>query len=273
MSPETESSTLPLRFGLRWIYGSSLLIALLTGAASLTGILDPESMYPTAEAQRSFLANDVVNLFIGLPILLLSLWLTWRQKLTGLLFWPGAIFYGLYNYLIYLFGVPLTILYPLYLLIVTLSVYTIIGLVASIDGEIVKGRLAGRVPERLAAGILIGFGSFFARRALAIMVGAIASQTAVLGAELGLLVADFIFSGALVMGGVLLWRRQGLGYIGGMGLLFQASMLFVGLIVVLILQPFLHGTPFPLVDILVVAAMSLICFVPFGLFVRGVARS
>ena len=278
-SPEHEessdhpSTTLPLKYSLRWAYLVSLLILLLTAVASITGILFPDRIYPSAAAQHAFLANDVVNLFIGLPILLLSMWLARREKLIGLLFWPGAIFYGLYNYLVYLFGVPLTVLYPLYLLIVTLSIYTIIGLVATIDGEAVKERLDGSVPRRLAGGIILGFGTLFALRAIAVMAGALANQTPIAGPELGLLVADFIFSGALVIGGILLWRRQALGYVGGTGLLFQASMLFIGLIAVLILQPFLSGTPFRPMDVIVVFAMGLICFIPFLLFARGVVRS
>ena len=64
-----------------------------------------------------------------------------------------------------------------------------------------------------------------------------------------------------------------LGYVGGTGLLFQASMLFIGLIAVLILQPFFSDAPFLPVDVLVVFLMGLICFIPFALFVRGVIRS
>jgi hypothetical protein len=263
---------LPLRAGLGFFYLLSLLIALLTAIASLTGILYADVIYPTAELQQSFVANDVVNLFIGLPILLISMGLALREKLIGLLFWPGAIFYGLYNYLIYLFGMQFNAIYPFVLLIVTLSIYTLIGLVASIDGSAVKERLTGHVPQRLAGGILLVFGAFFALRVIWIMVAALVEQMTLAGPELGLLVADFIFSGALVMGGVLLWRHQPLGYVSGAGLLFQASMLFVGLLAVFILQPLLSDTPFPLVDFIVVAAMGLLFSIPFILFVRGVLK-
>jgi hypothetical protein len=69
---------------------------------------------------------------------------------------------------------------------------------------------------------------------------------------------------------VLLWRRQAFGYVIGAGLLFQASMLFIGLLVLFVLQPFLAEVPFRLEDFVVISVMGLICFVPFGLFVRGV---
>jgi hypothetical protein len=50
-------------------------------------------------------------------------------------------------------------------------------------------------------------------------------------------------------------------------------MLFIGLIMFLLLQPVLTDAPFVLVDIIVVFIMGLICFIPFGLFVRGVVST
>jgi O-antigen/teichoic acid export membrane protein len=82
-------------------------------------------------------------------------------------------------------------------------------------------------------------------------------------------VADLTILPALLVGGVLLWRRQTWGYVLGAGLLFLMSMLFVGLLVFFILQPFVAGVPFPLDDFVAIAVMSLFSFVPFGLFVRG----
>ncbi|MBN2386434.1 MAG: hypothetical protein JXB85_05400 [Anaerolineales bacterium] len=68
---------------------------------------------------------------------------------------------------------------------------------------------------------------------------------------------------------MILWRRQAFGYVTGAGLLFQASMLFVGLLVFFILQPLGANVPFRLEDFVVMLVWGLICFVPFGLFLRG----
>lgn len=264
---------MPVKNNLKLGYLFSLLIVGLTAVAAITGIFFPHMIYPSEALKQSFFTNDIVTLFIGLPILLLSMWLTHRGKLIGLLFWPGAIFYGLYNYTIYLISSPLTIMYPLYLIIVTLSIYTIIGLVASIQGEPVQQQLTSHVPEKLSGVLLIGFGVLFGIRAIVMMVTAAINQTPLPAPELGLLVTDFIAGAAWVIGGILLWRRHALGYVTGVGLLFSISMLFVGLIAILLLQPFVTGDPLLIIDILVVLAMSLICFVPFGLFFRGVIKS
>jgi hypothetical protein len=264
---------LPVRRDLTLAYASSLIIALIMAAVSLAGLLNPTGIYPSDELIKTFLPNDVANLVIGVPIMVGSMWLVRRSKLAGLLFWPGALFYVLYNYVVYLFGMPLNWAWLLYLLLVTLSVYTMIGLVASIDGKAVQQRLSGAVPERAAGGVLVAFGILFFFRVIAVVVGALISQTSLPGVELALLVADFLIAPALIIGGVMLWRRQASGYVAGMGLLFQASMLFIGLIMVLLLQPFLTDAPFAPADILVVFIMGLICFVPFAFFVRGAVRS
>ena len=267
---QARNANLPIRRNLTLIYALSCIVAILMAAASAAGLLYRDVIYPTDELLRSFVSNDVANLFIGLPILLGSMWLARRGKLSGLLLWPGALFFVLYNYIVYVFAMPLNVAFLLHLALVTLSVYTLIGLVASIDGKAVQKRLTGAVPERLSGGVLAGLGLLFFLRVIGVIVNALISQTPIAETELALHASDFLTAPAWVIGGVLLWRRKELGYVTGLGLLFQASMLFIGLIIVLLLQPFLTTAPFVLADVVVVFIMGLICFVPFALFVRGV---
>ena len=264
------AADLPVRRNLTLEYAVSLVIAALMFIASVAGLLYQATIYPSEELLQSFLPNDVVNLFIGLPILLGSMWLTWRGKLIGPLFWPGAIFFVLYNYLVYVFAIPLNAAFLLHLTLVTLSVYTLIGLVASIDGKVVQQQLTGAVPERLAGGVLAGLGLLFFLRVIGAIVIALTNQTPIAETELALHTVDFMITPAWVICGVLLWRRKAFGYVTGLGLLFQASMLFIGLIIFLLLQPFFTTAPFAPVDVVVVFLLGLICFIPFALFVRGV---
>jgi hypothetical protein len=76
-----------------------------------------------------------------------------------------------------------------------------------------------------------------------------------------------------VVGGVLLWQRKPLGYVGGAGLLFQASTLFVGVIAFVLLQPLLTGAQFDLEAVIVLSAMALPCWILFAMFLRGIVRS
>ena len=94
------------------------------------------------------MSKDVVNLTIGLPIILGSVFLTMGKKLIGLLLWPGALFFILYNYLIYVLAMPFNLAFLLDLTLVTLSLYTTIALIACIDGESIKKKLSGKVHEK-----------------------------------------------------------------------------------------------------------------------------
>jgi hypothetical protein len=248
---------------------SQVVVVLMTGL-SLAGLLWSDSLYPSKEMIQSFLANDVVNLIIGLPILLGSLWLTRRGLLVGLLLWPGALLYVLYNYTAILFGVPFTWITAVYLVLVLLCAYLVFDLLNCIDTNVVKQRLDGKVPVRISAWILVLFAILFVVRAINIVASA---RTGLPLTELGLLIADLVLSFIWIAGGVLLLQRHPLGYTSGLGLLFGPSMLFIGLIVVLFLQPVLTGGSLPLTDVIVVALMGMICFIPMGLFLRGVISS
>jgi hypothetical protein len=271
-SNREDTANLPIRCSLTLAYAVSLVIAAIMAIASVAGLLYGSIIYPTDELLQSFVPNDVVNLLIGLPILLGSLWLARRGKLVGLLFWPGALFYVFYTYLVYVLSMPLNVAFVLHLALLTSSAFTMIGLVACFDGKAVQDRLTGAVPERAGGGVLAGLGILFFVRAAGVMVNALISQTPIAATEFALHVTDFLIAPAWVIGGVLLWRRKALGYVTGLGLLFQASMLFIGLIVILVLRPFMTASEFVLSDVLVVLVMGMVCFIPFALFVRGAVR-
>ncbi|WKZ35144.1 MAG: hypothetical protein QY332_16135 [Anaerolineales bacterium] len=100
---------LPLTRDLALASRLALLVTILMTLASLGGLLFPMASYPNDDLRQSFLANDVVNLVIGLPILLGMLWLFRRGNLFGLLGLPGALFYVAYNSIAYAAAMPLTL--------------------------------------------------------------------------------------------------------------------------------------------------------------------
>ena len=76
-------------------------------------------------------------------------------------------------------------------------------------------------------------------------------------------------SAAILIAGVLLWRRTALGYVAAPGLLFQFAITPVALAAILALQPALTGAPIDggtIVGLLVFAAVA---FAPIAFFVRA----
>ncbi len=267
-----NTNPLPLTRSLTPVYALSFFLALLLAGISLAGLFFQSSIYPTEDLRRSFVSNDVVNLFIGLPILLGSMWLTSRGRLVGLLFWPGALFYATYNYIAYAVAMLFTFQFAVYLALVFLSVLTMSRLIFGIDIHVIQQWLENAVPERLAGGVLIGFGLKFFLWRLGGLTSSLTNRTTLPRSELALIVADLLITPIWVFGGAALWQRRAFRYIAGMGLLFQGSMLFAGLLIFFLLQPVLTHSSFPLEDFLMISLMGTFFFIPFGLFTRGVIK-
>jgi len=250
-------------------YILSIVIGILMTGVSLIGLFDQGSLYPTEELRVSFVANDIINLLIGIPILLGSMWWARRGWLVGLLFWPGSLFYVVYNYIAYVFGIPLGGFTFIYLVLVLLSAFIIFYLLECWDLKSIQEQLTGVVPVKTAGWYLILFGAAFLIRVIVIIFQAVTQPTPLPASELGVLIADLVLSPVWIAGGVQLLRRKPLGTASGLGLLFSGSMLFIGLIIVLLLQPVLKGGSLPWVDVIVVSIMAVICSIPFFLYLRG----
>jgi hypothetical protein len=266
----SRSGRLPVTRHLTFAYVVSFLIAFIMAVASAAGLLYQAVIYPTRELLLSFAPSDAFNLLVGLPILLGSMWLARRGKLIGLLCWPGALFYVLYMYVPYVVGVPFNVLFLPYLVLVALSAYTLIGLVASVDGQVVRQRLTGVVPARTSGGILAGLAILIIVRQIAVIVTALTSQTPVDTPELSSWIADFTLAiPLLLVSGILLWRREALGYVAGAGLLLGYGVLALSLIPFFVLQARYTASPVDVTGIVAVLVMAALCFIPFAFFVRG----
>jgi hypothetical protein len=260
----------PVTRRLSALFAVSALITVLMSAASLAGLLFPARVYPDPDLYQTFAPNDFVNLVIGLPILLLAMWFARRGRLVGLLLWPGALLFVLYNYLIYSFAGPFHWLYMVYLALVALSLYSLPALLASLDAALITDRLAGRVPEKLAGGVLVILGGLFLLRAAGVLVSALIAHSPLPATEVALNTTDFLIAPTWIITGVLLWQRTPFGYVAGLGTLYSISMLFIGLIMFMLLQPVFASAAPAWIDIGVVFLMGLVCFVPFVLYLRGV---
>ena len=251
------------------VYVSSLLLAAVMAGVSLIGLLSPAIIYPSQELVETFIPNDVVNLFIGLPVLLVSLWLAFRGTLLGLLLWPGALFYVVYSFLIYILSVPPNMVYIGYLILVMGGIYSLVVLLPKMDTESIHRKLESVVPARTSGIIITVFGCIFAIRAISVLIGPVFGGKPLAVTEIGLNVSDLIITPAWVAGGVLLIKRKKSGYLVGLGILYQATMLMIGLLAYMGLYSLMTDRPSDLTDFIIVLVLSLIFVIPFALFVRG----
>ena len=204
-------------------------------------------------------------------LLLGSLWLARRGSLIGLLFWPGVLFYALYWYVLYLTGAPFSVLFLVYVPLVTLSAFTTIGLVSSIDGEEVRRRLSEAVPARVIGTILVVLGLLtLAQDASGALITALVEDAPADPAARSVWIVDLALQAPTVIaGGVLLWHHQPLGYVAGAGLLLQYGLSAVGFVAGMVLESVLAGSPLDAATSIVLLAFGAVCCVPLAFFVRG----
>ena len=264
---------LPIKRDLTLAYIMSGIVALIMSVASVAGLLYGSHIYPASQVSSNT-GTDALNLVVGLPILLGSMWFARRGSLIGLLCWPGALFYILYVYTFYVLGVPFNALFLPYVVLVTLSAYTTIGLVASIDGEAVRLRFSGGVPARTTGGLFILIAILFIAVDVFLIVTALASRAPVDATTRVSWIADFTVQlPALLVVGVLLWRREAFGYVAAPGLLLQAGVANAGFALVLVLQAIFAAAPLNAPFVALVFVIGAISFILLAFFVRGAARA
>lgn len=269
-SKQKSTAGLPIKGKLTTLCACTVVILVLMTAASVAGVLYSHSVYPADDLRRMFLLNDVVNLCIGLPFMLVSLLLIWRCKLTGLLALAGALLSVLYNYLVYVLAMPIGIAFAVHLALVIVSTCALVSLIVQIDASAVRQCLVRAVPERVAGAVLAGLGVLIFFRASGILLSGIAHQTPIVRTQFAVSVADSLIAPLWTIGGVLFILSKPFGYVAAPALLTQASLLFIELIMFLLLQPSLTGVPVRWGDVVVIFVMGSVCFVPLILFVRGI---
>jgi len=261
----------------------SLVIAALMGLVSAAGLImgaagmygDPRAAASIAPATAGvlvpgFIAHDLLNLMLSVPILLAATWLGRRGSLTGVLLWPGALFYVLYTYVTYLIGAPFSLLFIPHIALVALAAYTTLVVVSSINGGEVRRQFVGRVPARAIGGVLIALGL------LTLGQDGLGAVTTALNGTPDEPVARHIWTAdlavevpAMLIAGVLLWRRTALGHGAAPGLLFQFAITPVALAAILALQPALTGAPIDGGTIVGLLAFAAVAFAPIAFFVRA----
>lgn len=109
-----------------WLY-TTILIAILVSVASLLGIVNPTT-YSQESANWALQAvgQDVGNIIAVFTISIAAYFMT-KKSLNAYFVWLGVLLYFVYAYLIYAFFIHFNYLFLVYVAILGLSTYTLIG--------------------------------------------------------------------------------------------------------------------------------------------------
>jgi len=134
----------------------SLLIAALAAITSLGGLLFKGLYRDSDFIKNAWFANDWVTFAVAVPALLVSINLATKGSQKAQLVWMGLLLYMLYNYAFYLFGAAFNEFFLLYVALFTLSGYSLIFGLPSLDLNAISQNFDKKLPV-LWLGIFLFF--------------------------------------------------------------------------------------------------------------------
>jgi hypothetical protein len=105
----------------------SLPLTIFAGVSSCAGILIPDFYSSeTLNWQAQSAGQDIIDLFLIVPVLLVSAFFARRHNKNALLIWAGTVMYLSYTFLIYCFDVHFNRLFIIYCMTLGLSFYSLL---------------------------------------------------------------------------------------------------------------------------------------------------
>jgi hypothetical protein len=182
--------------------------------------------FDTVSNASQAIAQDVVTLFLGIPLLFASLWFYHRHLLRGQLLLCGTLAYFLYTYGSYAMLVSFNSLFLLYVALFSLSLFAFILSITAIDVATIPAHFSNKLPRKSIGVFLFVLASFLVMAWLGRIVPALLNGKPPVGLENSTtLVIQVLDLGLLVplcyLGGVLLLKRLPWGYLLASIVLFK----------------------------------------------------
>lgn len=164
----------------------------------------------SSSAAHQGIAQDVVTLFLGIPLLLMSWYMARRGSMKGRLLLTGTLAYFLYSYTLYTFFAQFNPFFLVYVALMSLCFFAFILMMMSFNIEAVKQHFSDRLPVKFIGGFLIFNAFTFAMLWMGRIIPPTLQGTAPLGLEhyttmtvqamdLGFLIPSVILAGILLI--------------------------------------------------------------------------
>jgi hypothetical protein len=194
-------------------------MSLLVATASLLGIFDPVVYSKeTANWAMQAVGQDVGNL-LAVPTVLISTYMLQQRSLYAYFIWLGTLLYFIYAYLIYAFFIHFNYLFLVYVAILGLSFYTLLGgLLEQNISHVMKPLVNRNIKSASIVLILIGvlFGFLWLSEIIpALLSGQAPLSTVTAGLWVNPIhVIDLaLVLPSMILTGIFLWRKKLMGYL------------------------------------------------------------
>ena len=215
----------------RIVYINSIFIAFLAIIATLSGLFWKELYkHDTISVATQAMGQDMVTLIIGIPVLIGSLYLIRNNSLRGSLIWMGTLLYFLYTYASMSFLSSYNQLFLVYVALFSLSLYTFMYGLLSLDIKTIKESITPGKTSKVAGIFLIFSGAMLALMWTKMIVDSLITGIAPSALEsyttLVIQAMDIgIIFPATLIGGILILKGKEWGYTLVSILLIKASLL------------------------------------------------
>ena len=161
MTPPAPREPAPSWLPRRWM-GLAAAAALLAAVGSVVSLSSAATIYgqETASLADQATAQDLVNLLLVAPLVLVLGWRAHRGHLAAYLGWLGCVTFTVYNYAIYAFSIHFGPLFLVWIGVLGLSIFALLGSLATVDTSAIKACFAGR-PLRWPGWFLIVAAALF----------------------------------------------------------------------------------------------------------------
>lgn len=258
--------------------GISVLITVLVAVASLLGIFNPQTyIKETTNWALQARGQDIGNL-LAIISLLVSVYFLSKKSLKAYFVWLGVLFYLIYAYLIYSFAAHFNFLFLVYVAILGLSIYTLIGGLLGQNHSILLKKISYNSKTKAAAILLIVIGVLFgflwlSEIARALFTGSIPQSlvnTGLLVNPVHVIDLSVVLPG-LIITGILFLKKSPLGY------LFTApwlmfSVLMGSSIIVTTIMMLLQGSREALLPLLSISIIVVISLIMLAVYFREVVE-
>ncbi len=220
------------------LYSLSIIIAICAVFTSIGGIFF-EGVYRDNQLIVSVMrANDIVTLFIAAPIMFASIFWDIKNSYRARLIWIGTLFYMMYNFMFYLYGVAFNSFFLFYVFLFTASAYAIIFAFIKTDIKLIAKNFSEKTPVRMISGFMLFFclllGGLWIGMSMSYLFTGEIPQTVidsghptavVFATDLSILIP------AIALGAILLWKKREWGYILSTVMMVKATTYGTGFII------------------------------------------
>jgi hypothetical protein len=217
--------------------------------------------YDSVSYAAQAIAQDVVTLILGIPLLIIGIVLYRKGSLRGQLLLTGTLGYMLYTYTSYTFLSAYNELFLLYVALFSLCLFAFVLAMANLDPEMIKQRTSEKFPRRGIATFMLVIAGFLTLAWLGRIVPPLIAGESPIGLEsYTTLVIQALDLGIIVpvsaLTAILLWKAQPWGYALSAVVLIKGLTMGAALIAMIIGQ-ILVGVPVSPVEVVMFSGIAI----------------